>query len=346
MVRPSFGAAIGALLVAFTGILLCILILTPDFMRRTDPAMLMTRPGDHYAYVTSRAFQLQEEDPDKRVVVLLGASSFLHALGDDSELETEISRELGEQVQVVNLSAPGENLWEYASICDFVATPNDIFVLDLGAKRIADFASIKIGPYVKRPRFGFITDAWTDELIRAGFDAPKSTGVYFIDNFNFFLARRTAVKNLILGPVKINRYNDARPRLADDEWDEHMARILADFGDYDANSDSNFLILERIVKLLRLRGVQHIAIVNPPVNPRIKHLLPQQMIAKFEDDVQSFAETHDISYWRLDATVGLQDSDFDDWCHIRAPEVRSAYSKELSRRISAYARTGRSDISP
>lgn len=336
LVEPSMASMLGIALCMALWFVAFSTLITTQFVANLEPGFLMKRPSDDYAHLTVEALHMKASRADPSIV-FIGASSLKHGLVDVDQLQALLREESGRMIPVYNLTAPQLKIWEAANIISLLDDPGGhIFLVSLSAKKLAvkkrELAKIK-----RRPRIGFKTEAFDQELREYGISLPFRTGNYFVDNIQFFISRYEALLNVFTGPVEHQRYQDQGERIPEEDWEEHMLKMQEFFVGYPEMHEENFAALSRMVESASQVGGR-VIFVQPPLNPRAAKYIPPEVRDAYARDVQKFAAMEGAQYWDIDAEMDYSDEDFHDWTHIREEDMRLAYSKKLMTHIAGYVK--------
>ena len=176
---------------------------------------------------------------------------------------------------------------------------------------------------------------------------PRSTGVFFIDHFGFFAARRDIGTRL--GPTE--RILRSQGQI---DWDKRQK------GEQELEEDRDLLdepgmnrakrkaqtrapllwrsarVLDSLIDNMAARGVE-LVILDAPILP-LRAEVYEQRIARYHHDLDQLAQTRGIHFWNFDDQLDLRDSDFQDRVHLATPMKRRRFQALLMRNLGAVIR--------
>lgn len=336
-VQPALPPLLGALAIVIALFTIAITTITPTFMARIDPGMLMTDERDEFGFLTAYAFHLRHDPPKSPTVVLVGASGFQHAIPSAKVMSEMLSEKLGRPARVSNMTIGGCTLWESASIIDFLDDRvQGVYVVNVSMSKLG-WPDSRMEFLSQSPRLGFSTELFDEEVREAGYRPSSRTGIYALDNFKFLLARLKSLRNIVIGPVKISRYSPTAHVVSEDEWPEHIEEYLPFLRDYEEHNKARYASLSRLIEHVRANRSE-IALVQAPMNPRMTRAIPDELKQRYQQELEAFADDHDVPLWELDAEAHLTEDDFRDRSHINSPEARRRFADALTNRLSQLLR--------
>ncbi len=296
--------------------------------------MIMVDSRDQYGYLTGRALQLRQELSSEPLVVILGASSIQHAIPTEDVIADMLHEKTGYRVDVVDLTAGGTTIWEELATIDFLNVERRvIYVVGTSMFHLSQPRS-RLEELADHPRLGFTSQAFDEELHAAGLEVPRRTGVYSIDHVGFFLARVTALRNLISGPVTVARHNVHRKPLPEAKWSNYIAEWLRYRSQYAQFKEPNYGTMQRLVERARSRGA-NVVLLNGVTNPRAAELLPEAIRMEYDTDIRNFAVQHNVEYLNIGETASLTRDEFDDAVHVNSPDARRRFANVLTDHLAA-----------
>jgi hypothetical protein len=338
--RPSLTSLVVAFsLSALLFVALCFSI-TPDFLKRSKYRYLMENPFDRRLPVTNKIFYSRRLKPPD--IVILGDSLIVRCMAGEERLADMVAAKLARPAPLVyDLSLDGESLWEMVALVDQLPPRfNGVLVLGVGPGIISvpleDYANA-----IYKPGLGFTSEALDNEARSRGVKVPYRTGIYFVDNWRFFAARRYHIARnlLIMGPQP-----DGDP--LDVSWmklDKRQELLRIDLEelkqyvhDYDPNSQTNLAIIGRIVAKLKERGNASFILLEAPINPLwYDQHNAKEFVERYQNDLRRFAIEHGMSYLSLTKEAALIPDDLADYKgHIATHEARERCTQAIASKVA------------
>lgn len=339
--QPSFPALVGTLVVAIAAMLMCVTLITPDLLANKGYGYIIESPEDEYAYLTSEVLRIQRSKHPELAVALIGSSFTREAITHAEHLEGLLYDRLQRPVTVYNLSVAGLRIWDMVCVADCIQEDfRGIIVIPVSSLLLSSDMDTVV-QYARFPRLALDSEFLDSEVQRLGVKPSFRTGNYFLDHHRFFLARPTAIFNLVLGPSqpKLHMAEDWR-RPTKEEWAGGLRRQKKFWMSYKDCRDINLAIYKRLIDHLKnekgvevalLEGARiqefDAAIVEDPETREIYY--------QYHEDVSRFAEENGVPYWELSQVAGLKPADFVDRSHIRDPDARRRFTEKLGDSLSA-----------
>jgi hypothetical protein len=172
---------------------------------------------------------------------------------------------------------------------------------------------------------------------------PYRTGVYFIDNWRFFLSRVPfTVRNLLItGPqphvdfldqpwVRELMRSQRRQQERAEEYFSLVTRL------YEPNKQANLAVIERIVAGLKKRGDASFILLQAPINPLwYDNPIGKEFFEKFTADLRQFATEHGMSFLSSTQEAKLHPADFFDHAgHIGSHEASERCTQAIASKVA------------
>jgi hypothetical protein len=297
-------------------------------------------PQTYYTYVTARVLERRRGAPAAPEVVLLGGSSVGTCVTSEDELAEEVESRTGIRPVVYDFSAASMTTWEMAGVLGELDDFDGVVLVGLSPYTLADgidenlMGRKPLGALVDEPRFGFRSDVLDEETRRAGFDPPPRTGIYAIDNFEFFVAR---------GSVLLGNLRDGLDRF---DRPMHMAQRPFGYAYWDVLESS----IERLSEALEANAPMHLAVIQrmaercpraaftvlvPPLHPRqLRSPATAAFFDRYRERLLRFATEHGMGLLDVTEEAELLDADFIDPGHLRLPSAKARTTSVLAERIA------------
>lgn len=339
LIRPSLAALCGALVVAAALVLLGITFVTPKRLAGRLGDYILTSPSDEYAWLTVKALRIHGSNDPTPAVAVIGDSTTREAISGRSELEEALGRELGRPAHAYVLSGGGLRAWEAAALTDQLPGHfHGLVVLEISPEALCLDQQF-LGGLSHHPRLALDSAAFADELRIAGVRPRRRLGNYFLDHFEFFLARPRILVNLAthsiaLHPHMVDHWREPTPQ----EWDRVISNMANWQADYAANHGANLAVYDRMIQRLRAGGIS-VALLEEVRNPRAEaqgyaSAQARRMLEEYRTDVKRFADERGIAWWDLSKSASLLPDDFLDHTHLRSPAARQRFTRELAGRAA------------
>ena len=296
---------------------------------------------DDYAYVTARVLELADSEDRGPEVILLGGSSIRSSVTGENELAELIAAHTGSAApRVYDLCAGNMTTWEMAGVVGELGPDLEgVVALGLSPYTLADGADQSVmgreflSQLVDQPRFGFAPRVFDEEVRLAGLEPLTRSGIYAVDNYPFFLARRSVlIENVRDGLSRFERppYLGRRP-FGRTYWDavEIAFEVLAE--GFRAHSESHLAIVARMAERAPSTSF---AVVVPPLHPRqLRSPMTSGLLDVYRARLRRFANEEGMLYVDINEETLLLESDFLDPGHIRLPSVQARTTRALAERL-------------
>ena len=334
--QPSLPALLGTLMVAASLFAACAVVITPEFLTSIDYGYLMSDERDEYARLTTIGLRLQNAGPPSAAVVLLGASAMREAISDAGDIERLIAVRSGRSVPVYDLMAGGLDLWQTSALIGCLGRGfTGVVVLGVSPGRLARDRD-GLAMLLENPRLGLHSAGFDEEVRLAGLAVPRRTGVYFLDHFRFFVARRWSLLRVVKGPAEPMRHPFLnRDPATGERWESLVERQMSRLESYYQNREANLAVIERAVERLRRNGSVEVVLLEASRHPALVGLVySKELWADHRRRVGQFAHDHDVHYWDLQTDSDLSEDDFADYTHLRSAEAVQRYTRILAERLT------------
>ncbi|NUQ61489.1 MAG: hypothetical protein HUU20_03310 [Pirellulales bacterium] len=330
--RPSVAASLGAVLLAAVQTAALCVVITPDRVGRLNPARLMSDPMDFDGYATVEALRLRKRTDPRPAVVYTGDSISMESLDNLQNFRREISKQVGQPVDVYFLATHGQTLWDTAALLDQLSPQfRGAVVIGVGPRRLMQFPA-RLARDVRTCRLALYSPSYAEECRRVDVQPPRCDGLYFLDFGPFFVSRRRLAWQWLSEPAEANihQYTENFPAWTEADWrqQEPLVRETLD----PEQLDPMLNVLGRILARLRQHGGIEAALVETPRHPRlVKAYGPIE--DRYNRAIRAFAERERAAYWRSDDEVGFTANDFHDWAHVADRSARQRFQNALVGRL-------------
>lgn len=336
--------ACGSIFIAFA----TILAIGPRFMASDAYKLALSDGFDTYVRVSHQV--LKGIPDEKPAVLVLGTSLMVSCVNPKNTLENQIADATGRDMHVMELASAAQTTWEMAAIVDKVR-PTDGSVLVIGlspgvlARGLDDGSASSPYELAKQPKLAFTSEAFDIELRREGFRVPSRTGVYFLDNASFYLARRRDIMSNVVRPTRYADPLDApwmdhvnRPEF----WQEEHEALPVVTRRYDTNLEKNFGVLSRMIERARKAKGVEIVILESPVHPGWYETEAGKVFFEaYRADLQRFAEEQRAHFASATELAGLKASDFVDFeGHLGNHPARERCTEAVGKSVIGSASAG------
>ncbi len=286
--------------------------------------------SDAYVYFMSHAYDthtvashrvMKGVKRDKPTAAILGTSVMVYCVSEEPDLNAAMG--LGDEFYVASVPTASQNAFEMAAILDRLDPyAGSVVVIGLNpglfTKEITQDQNSLVYDVVDQPNLAFYSDVLSDEIKRIGDKPPFKTGIYTIDNIEFFMARRKAmIKNVLSGGTPYGDQLDApwikkvnKPEF----WEEEKAELAETIAAYDSYSAAHFEVLARMIEKANQEPGIEFVIAEAPTNPGWYETAEgRDFFERFNSDLQIFAKKHRATYASLSASARLNQSDFADF---------------------------------
>jgi len=181
------------------------------------------------------------------------------------------------------------------------------------------------------PRLAFSNDGIRQEAEAQGLRLPRSSGIYLLDNLQFYVVRaHTFVANLLTGTRPVNDVQTYLGRGHQDAeaWAKDI-RILAErLSGYEHNFPANIAPYRRILRWIRDNGLPwNVVLLEIPLNPRaIAEATPPGFYAAHVDNMTRFCAEEGCIYVNSNTHNLLAEEHFYDWSHLSSRQGKQVFT--------------------
>lgn len=326
----------------FILIALCVYI-TPDFLAGPRHRYLMDDPFDSFVPITAKAVASRHLEPPD--IVILGDSVTVRCVASEESLAGLITEKLGGLTpSVYDLSADGLVSLEMAALVEQLPAQFDgVLVLGVGPPFLSNDVRDLATDILDSPKIGFSSEVLDTEARAAGVKVPYRTGIYFIDNWRFFLPRLPSlIRNLLItgaqpygDPFDVPWMKNGKRTESwqQEERDSYLSEVTRL---YEPNKQANLAVIERIVARLRARSDASFILLQAPINPLwYNDADGKEFFESYTSDLRQFATEHGMSFLSVTQEARLRPADFLDYGgHIGTFEARERCTQAIASRVA------------
>lgn len=341
LTQPSLPGVIGIVCVAMLLGALCVWGITPHFFASSAAGYLMKNSNDDYVSVSAEVLRLTDSPPVKPTLIAIGDSMMREAISSANELRQDISVTIKSDLDVRIFVASSLTHWQEAAIADCVRNHmHGVVVLEITPFNLA-MRRGALSEAMHRRQLALTSDAFDDELRRAGLPVPRRWNNLFMDHYQFFVAREESIFQIMREPVEKDDHpaDNLRP-WGEKHWQQKWKSVSGWVNTYKQNHVANLEVYERMIDRLRKRGDISVALLEGVQNPQLDERAEGSAEAKkirgqYRIDVEAFAKRQHVPYWDLREESNLRMEDFVDYAHITNPQARQRYTQCLAKHAAA-----------
>ena len=339
LTKPSGLSTLLAVLIPFFVTMVAVFA-GPRLMTSEAYVYLMTHAFDTHTLTSHRV--MKGVPRHKPTAAILGSSVMVYCVQDGPDLTDVMG--LGDDFVVAPLPTASQKSYEMAAILKEIDPyAHSVVVLGLNPGVFTAAAPSEedsaLTDVVEHPRLGFYSTVLNDEIIRTGHKPPFKTGIYTLDNLNFFLSRRKPMlMNLLHGGTEYGDPLDAPwiEKVNNPEfWEEEKADLGKMITQYNANAAAHFEVLARAIEKLQEEPGVRVVIAEAPVNPGwFEVSAGRSFFNRFAQDLSDFADATGADFYSLSAGANLQKEDFADYeGHLVSHDAQARCSSALGKSI-------------
>jgi hypothetical protein len=342
-IHPSLASLVIAFSVnVLVFVALCVYI-TPDFLAGPMHRYLMKDPFDSFVPLTAKALLSRHSEPPQ--IVILGDSVTVRCVSNEERLAGMVAeKSRGSAPIVYDLSADGVVLLEMEVLAEQLPTRFDgILILGVAPPVLSNPMRDLVTDILNTARMGLSSEVIDNAARSVGVKVPYRTGVYFIDNWRFFLSRVlfTTRNLLITGAqpyvdpldhpwVQEIKRSEQRQREMAEKYFSLVTRL------YEPNKQANLAVIERIITGLKKRGDVSFILLQAPINPLwYDNPIGKEFFEKYTADLRQFATEHGMSFLSPSQEAKLRPADFFDHAgHIGNHEARERCTQAIASQVA------------
>jgi len=318
LTKPSVLSVVLAVFIPFV-VTLAAVFAGPRLMASNAYVYLMSHAFDTHTLASHRI--MKGVSRNKPTAAILGTSVMVHCVDEGPDLTQTMG--LGDEFYVASLPTASQASFEMAAILtELDPYAHSVVVLGLNPGVFTPPAShhenSALTDVVEHPRLAFYSSTLTDEIIRAGDTPPFKTGIYTLDNLNFFLSRRKPMlRNLLNGGIEYGDPLDAPwiPTVNNPEfWEEEKADLGNMIAAYDQNAAAHYDVLARAIQRVQEEPGVRVVVAEAPINPGWFELEDgRDFFNRFAEDLSALAQETGAEFYSLSAGANLTKEDFADY---------------------------------
>jgi hypothetical protein len=308
----------------------------------TNPTMrfFLQNEKDDYGFcsIESRFLKTRSQIPPG--IALIGTAAMREALLEEEQIAELLYHATGNHAAIYNFMTGGQSALEMAEFSSiFAKNFQGAVVLGISPSRLSADPS-ELQGLINKPRLAFVSQATVEEALSLGLAVKKTTGIYLLDNYQFFAARQSDfIRNIFFGPPK-KRLNHAflgKSPLNQNGWGRNKQILQSRLGHYDEFADRNLGSFERAINLLNKSQGIAIVLLDIPINPRaMKNIITPKFYRRHQEKMKLFADKMDVLYLNFNNIINFSADDFQDWSHIRTENAQIQFTKLLVKNLGEF----------
>lgn len=336
LTTPSLLSLVITFLVSIVTFSSVCIFVTPDLLAGPGHRYLMRDSFDSIVPKTAKILSFRHsESPD---VVIMGDSLTVRCLSNEERLAGIIAERLGGVKPVVfDLSFDGMNVWQMLEFANLLPPEFDGVVIFGVGPGLLGVSPSDVAEELKNPQIGFLSKVVDHEAQSAGLTVPYRTGIHFIDNWRYFLARRHYIlRNLFFtgeqpigDPLNVPWMQEVNQP---EYWEKEIREFSRNTQQYESNKQFNLALIARIMTMLKTHGNPSFVLLQAPFNPRWWDVPKgKEFFERYTNDLHQFAFQQGMSFFSATSEVALAPNDFVDYeGHIGTPEARARCTKAVA----------------
>lgn len=337
-----FAAALRSRVVAFSAAAAALALtavsattLTSGYLRDGATAGFWPRNAiDDYAFASIAAKRLGATAQGRPALVLVGTAAMREGLLPAPDIEQRLASRLGRAVPVVNLSTGGQSPLEAAGLV-FEAAPQarGTLVLAVSPSRMAASGG-ELQKLLDHPRLAFMNDGIRREAEALGLKLPTSTGIYLLDNLQFYVVRANSfVANLLTGNRPVNDEQTYLGRGHQDaaQWEQDTRILTRRLAGYDQNFPANIAPYRRIVRWIKDNHLPwNVVLLEIPLNPRaLAAAAGPDFYPAHVANMRRFCAEEGCAYVNSNTRALLAEEHFFDWSHLSSQRGKELFTDDF-----------------
>jgi hypothetical protein len=302
-----------------------------------EEGRLLRISHDDYVHVSVRVQELRKRPPTTRTIYLFGGSGTMECFVSEASLASAVSRESGQQVQVVSLAAHQESMAMSLALIDNLPAGPATLALGLAPIRVTGAperdAELLSGHtlLMRSPRLEAIAPRYFGKTAPATGALP---GIF--DYVGSYLRERAAGKALWGSRIIYETHYypwGAKGHTQFGKRHNVLYVLEKDVRLYRKYADYNFAMLEEILKLADERGFD-VVLYDQPLNASAAGPDWNGVVPAYRKRARALAERYGAAYVHIERGVKLRDDDFADLFHLLAPG-RLKWQPEMARLLAS-----------
>lgn len=308
------------------------LTITPDYLRDGSTARYWPRNAiDDYAFASIEAKQFAATAQGRPALVLVGTAAMREGLLPATDIAALLKQRLGRDVPVVNLSSGGQSPLEAAGLVFEIAPQGKgTLVLAVSPSRMAASGG-ELQNLLDHPRLAFSNDGIRREAEALGLRVPKGTGIYLLDNLQFYVARaHTFAANLLTGTAPRNDVQTyiSRGHQDAEAWDKDTKTLAKRLSTYDQNFPANIAPYRRILRWVKENNLPwNVVLLEIPLNPRaVAQATGPDFYPAHVANLRRFCAEEGCTYANSNVRNVLSEEHFYDWSHLSSRQGKELFT--------------------
>jgi len=334
--KPLAGTAIATVL----GLSLALLgAISDDYLKSGSTAGYWPRnPIDDFAFASIEAKRAADKVAGKAALVLVGTAAMREGLLPADEIQSIVSKRKGREVPVVNLLTGGQSPMEAAGLVHEVApVAKGTLVLAVSPSRMAASTN-ELGTLLDHPRLAFFNDGISSEAEALQLKMPKQTGVYLLDNLEFYVIRLPSfVAHLVSGKREVNNVQTylGRGHQSAEEWTKDTAILKKRLSTYDKNFEANIAAYRRLIRWIKGHEFPlNVVLLEIPMNPKaLAEATAPGFYAGHIANLKRFCAAEGCTYVNTNPQNVVPLDAFYDWSHLSGRNGKEAFTNAFLNEI-------------
>ncbi len=308
------------------------LTIDSDYLGRAATAAYWPRNAiDDYAFASITAKRVPELSGGHKSLVLVGTAAMREGLLPAADIEALLNQRLGRRVPVINLSTGGQSPLEAAGLVwEIAPKAQGTLVLAVSPSRMAASGG-ELQTLLDHPRLAFSNDGIRREAEAQGLRLPKSSGVYLLDNLQFYVVRaHSFVANLATGTRPANDVQTyvGRGHQDGEAWAKDTETLARRLSGYQHNFPANIAPYRRILRWIRDNNLPwNVVLLEIPLNPRaLAQATGPGFYAAHVETMTRFCAEEGCTYANSNIRNLLAEEHFYDWSHLSSRQGKQIFT--------------------
>jgi hypothetical protein len=326
VLAATAAAAVAGLTLAMAG------LIDGDYLRSGSTAAYWPRnPIDDFAFASIEAKRAGDKVAGRPALVLVGTAAMREGLLPADEIQSIISKRKGREIPVVNLLTGGQSPMEAAGLVHEVAPQvKGTLVLAVSPSRMAASTG-ELGTLLEHPRLAFSNGGVASEAEALNLTMPKQTGLYLLDNIEFYVVRLPSfAAHLLTGKREVNNVQTylGRGHQSAEEWARDTDILKRRLSTYDRNFETNIAAYRRLIRWIKDNEYPlNVVLLEIPMNPKaLAEATAPDFYRNHIDNLKRFCTAEGCTYVNTNPQNVVPLESFYDWSHLSGRPGKEAYT--------------------
>ncbi len=354
LTRPGLLAFTVALTTATSILVALSIIVDEEFFSRRGYELFAADGHDDWTHASQRALQVRSGKYSGNGLTLLGSSATREMLSSPEDLEADLQSALGRPVKVHQLATANQMLWESAGLLEMLGKDySGVVMIGVGLRTLVT-PQDNAPEICTKPRLAFRSPILDAKVVEQGGSARVRTGIYLVDNREYFLPRRHRfLRNLFIKPDPIQFHEVAdleklgQDKAALDELHTEVARrqeLLAElYSSYSFEEglhrlEDGFATLDALRALADAMPNCRLVFLRPPFNPdalqkineKVTHGRLVELYKIYTEKFADYCALHGVPHLSVNDSSPIDSADFYDHCHLGTRSGRRAATRAIA----------------